>query len=151
MDNAESSRQGEKRSRDKFGENATIQGENGPLATSNRENVHISQSDDKGTKKKRGPTKLGMIEDRSPPLSIEFNECGQAVGVNSDKYASFIGVITREHVPVCMKNWLSVDHKLKEDLWTLVQEKFVVDESRKRLALRMMGDCWRQIQIRANN
>ncbi|KAH9803018.1 hypothetical protein KPL71_001620 [Citrus sinensis] len=68
----------------------------------------------------------------------------EAVGVNSDKYASFIGVITREHVPVCMKNWLSVDHKLKEDLWSLVQEKFVVDESRKRLALRMMGDCWRR-------
>lgn len=52
MDNAESSRQGEKRSRDKFGENATIQGENGLLATSDRENAHISQSDDKGTKKK---------------------------------------------------------------------------------------------------
>ena len=116
-----SSRQGEKRSRDKFGENATIQEENGPLATSNRENAHISQSDDKGTKKKRGPTKLGMIQDRSPPLSIEFNECGQAVGVNSDKYTSFIRVITREHVHVCMKNWHSVDHKLKEDLWSLVQ------------------------------
>lgn len=82
-----------------------------------------------------------MIQDRSPPLSIEFKECGQAIGVNSDKYASFIGVITREHVPVCMKNWLLVDHKLKEDLWSLVQEKFVADESRKGLALRMMGDC----------
>lgn len=38
-------------------------------------------------KDKRGPTKLGMIQDCSPSLSIEFNDYGQPVGVNSYKYA----------------------------------------------------------------
>lgn len=47
------SRQIEKRSRIKVGENATIQKENGPLAIGNREIVYTSQFDDRCTKKKK--------------------------------------------------------------------------------------------------
>lgn len=55
-------------------------------------------------RKKNCPANLGMIQDQSPPLSIEFNEYGKPVGVNSNTYASFIGVITREHVSICIEN-----------------------------------------------
>lgn len=54
--------------------------------------------------KKNCSANLGMIQDQSPPLSIEFNEYGKSVGVNSNKYASFVGVITREHVSTCIEN-----------------------------------------------
>ena len=44
-----------------------------------------------------------MIRDHTP-LPVEFNERGQPVRVNSEKYATFDGVVARDHVPILIKD-----------------------------------------------
>lgn len=65
-----------------------------------------------------------MIRDHTP-LLVEFNERGQLVGVNLEKYATFAGVAAREHVPIVIKDWRLVPSKTKEDLWSLIKVYFV--------------------------
>jgi hypothetical protein len=76
-------------------------------------------------KKKRGPTQVKMIPEHNyQKMDLEFNEYGQVVGLNSDKFASMVGALVREHVPVVIKDWHSVDGKMKMELWAFIQVLF---------------------------
>ncbi|KAK9146683.1 hypothetical protein Sjap_006586 [Stephania japonica] len=54
-------------------------------------------------KKGRGPTKLlaaNIIGGENPRLKVEWNERGQPVGKNSEKFVSLLGVLAKEMVPL---------------------------------------------------
>ena len=77
-------------------------------------------------KKKRGPTQAKMIPEKNyQKMELEFNEYGQVVGYNSDKFASIVGAMVREHVSVVSKDWPSVDEKKKIELWSFIQVYFL--------------------------
>lgn len=72
-------------------------------------------------KKKRGPTQVKIIPEHNyQKMDLEFNEYGQVVGHNLDKFASIIGAMVREHVLVVNKDWHSVDGKKKMEFWTFI-------------------------------
>ena len=73
-------------------------------------------------KKKRGPTRMGMVQSR---IKITFNERGQPVAENSSKLSSYLGVIAREHIPIVIDDWRKVDEEIKQQLWELVQVSYV--------------------------
>ncbi|KAK3228600.1 hypothetical protein Dsin_000481, partial [Dipteronia sinensis] len=87
---------------------------------SNVKQKQLSQEDVVNTKKKRGLTKLGMIQSGDKRLSVTFNERGQLVSKNSKKFSSYLGVIVREHVPIGLEDWPSVDSNREDELWTLI-------------------------------
>ncbi|KAK9130764.1 hypothetical protein Sjap_011251 [Stephania japonica] len=78
-----------------------------------KEKTSSSQKEKKGI---RGPTRLAMIAVNAPRLTLTFNDKGQEIGKSSNKFASYIGVIVREHVPVTIKDWHKVDSITKEAL-----------------------------------
>ncbi|KAH9648884.1 hypothetical protein KPL70_025777 [Citrus sinensis] len=145
MTGAESSKKAEKRAKKQQQALfvAATREENVRLTINSHENVETSTPSTNNGKRKRGPTTLAVIRDHTP-LLVEFNERGQPVGVNSEKYATFAGVAAREHVPIVIKDWRLVPSKTKEDLWSLIKQRFIVNESQKHLALRNLGDRWRQ-------
>ncbi|XP_022867830.1 uncharacterized protein LOC111387500 isoform X1 [Olea europaea var. sylvestris] len=56
-------------------------------------------------KKKRGPTQVKAVpENMNYKMELEFNEFGQVIGTNSDKFASMAAAIVREYVPVVFKD-----------------------------------------------
>ncbi|KAH9681147.1 hypothetical protein KPL71_026853 [Citrus sinensis] len=134
-DNAQSSKKAEKRAKKQQQALfvAATREENVRLTINSHENVETSTPSTNNGKRKRGLTTLAVIRDHTP-LLVECNERGQPVRVNSEKYATFAGVAAREHVPIVIKDWRLVPSKTKEDLWSLI----------KHLALRNLGDRWRQ-------
>ncbi|KAK1587447.1 hypothetical protein Q3G72_012958 [Acer saccharum] len=89
----------------------------------------MSQEDVVNTKKKQGLTKLGMIQSGDKCLSVTSNERGQSVSKNSKKFSSYLGVIVREHVPIGLEDWPSVDSDRKDELWTLILKEESLDSS----------------------
>ncbi|KAK1587164.1 hypothetical protein Q3G72_010251 [Acer saccharum] len=106
----------------------------------------MSQEDVVNTKKKQGLTKLGMIQSGDKCLSVTSNERGQSVSKNSKKFSSYLGVIVREHVPIGLEDWPSVDSDRKDELWTLILQRFEIAECYKEIGIRMMGKMWRQFK-----
>lgn len=100
-------------------------------------------------KKKRGPTQVKMISERNyQKIDLEFNEYGQVVGQNSDKFATMVGAIVREHVPVVINDWHSVDEKKKMELWMFIQQRFNINDFHQRMTLQCMGKSWRTYKSR---
>ncbi|KAL5551150.1 hypothetical protein UlMin_001326 [Ulmus minor] len=91
-------------------------------------------------KKKRGPTRMGMVQSR---IKITFNERGQPVAENSSKLSSYLGVIAREHIPIVIDNWRKVDEEIKQQLWELVQQRFIWEGDHKDIIFKMLNNCWR--------
>jgi len=84
---------------------------------------NVAQS--KGQKKKRGPTRMAVIPiGKKSRLEVSFNLGGQLWGPNSESFASFLGVLTRAHVPIVMSNWKDLKEKSKDELWSLIQVCF---------------------------
>lgn len=52
-----------------------------------------------------------MISDSYQKMGLKFNEYGQVVDHNLDKFDNIIGAMVQEHVPVVFKDWHSVDGK----------------------------------------
>ncbi|KAK9284504.1 hypothetical protein L1049_023678 [Liquidambar formosana] len=163
-DQPESSKKGKKRAKNnnlgaaaatiqQGNENICISDEGSNSPRPSHTNVEASQQsfapidDAEKQRKKRGKNKLHLIPlSGCGRLEVEFNERGQPVGENSAKYASHLGSLAREHVPIIIRDWRLVDPQTRDDLWTLVQQKFFVDECHKALTLRMMGCYWRQFK-----
>ena len=59
---------------------------------------------------KSGTTKL--------PVTIQMEELA-AIGINAEKFASEIGVITRLNAPLTVKKWREVDNDIKEKICDL--------------------------------
>ncbi|RVW94967.1 hypothetical protein CK203_040116 [Vitis vinifera] len=73
--------------------------------------------------KHRGSTlKLEIAKNRSKgiKLKIEYNSLGSHIGENSVELSSYLGTITRTHVPIIIESWRKVPKETKEKLWDLI-------------------------------
>lgn len=73
-------------------------------------------------RKGRGPTKclFGNTTEASALPEIQFNERGQPVGPQSEKFSSFLGVLAREIVGIKHMEWKQVPEALKKDIWSAI-------------------------------
>ena len=76
----------------------------------------------KGTKKKRGPTKVkGLALQIDGPVPVRFNSLGQSVGEGSVSLSSFVGPLVREIVPYTISDWRKVPTEMKDVLWATIK------------------------------
>ncbi|RVW63030.1 hypothetical protein CK203_062927 [Vitis vinifera] len=84
--------------------------------------------------KHRGSTlKPEIAKNRSKgiKLKIEYNSLGSHIGENSVELSSYLGTITRTHVPIIVESWRKVPKETKEKLWDLITEYRKVQKSRR--------------------
>ena len=53
-------------------------------------------------------------------LKIEYNSLGSHIGENLVELSSYLGTITRTHVPIIIESWRKVPKETKEKLWDLI-------------------------------
>ncbi|KAK9144326.1 hypothetical protein Sjap_004229 [Stephania japonica] len=97
-------------------------------------------------KKGRGPTKLlgaNIIGGENPRLKVEWNERGQPIGKNSEKFVSLLGVLAKEMVPLNKPSWTKVNMGIKNTIWLLLLQKCIIEECRKKIVFRLIGKLWR--------
>ena len=73
--------------------------------------------------KHRGSTlKPEIAKNRSKgiKLKIEYNSLGSHIGENSVELSSYLGTITRTHVPRIVESWRKGPKETKEKLWDLI-------------------------------
>ncbi|XP_074565147.1 uncharacterized protein LOC141821686 [Curcuma longa] len=117
------------------------------------------QNDDNNFKKKkgRGPTKLKLATAQQKAKELERNEFGQPVGINSVKYASFLGCIVQEFVPYTLDEWNDVHEDVKNKMWSVLQVNYKVEEWEKKAIFKKLAKLWRdrksklQILVREAN
>ncbi|KAL5832669.1 hypothetical protein ACOSQ3_016343 [Xanthoceras sorbifolium] len=51
------------------------------------------------------------------PVEVDFNLHGQTIDGSSITLASYIGIFTREHVPITPESWKKVDKQKKDMMW----------------------------------
>ena len=79
----------------------------------------------KEKKKVRGPTRLDILPvGETKRKSLEWNDLGQAVGKESIRFSSTIGVFARQYIPITIDGWKNVDGNLKDELWTLILVRY---------------------------
>ena len=139
--------------------------------TINEEN--IQSMNEVARKKKRGPTELKQVSENFQKMELTFNELGQVVDVNSDKFASIIGAMVREHIPVVIKDWPSVDDNKRAELWSFtqvylltmnifllcfyqvficiyvkIQQRFIISDCHQKITFQHMGNYWKTFKSR---
>ncbi|KAL6340643.1 hypothetical protein AAG906_010551 [Vitis piasezkii] len=73
--------------------------------------------------KHRGSTlKPEIAKNRSKgiKLKIEYNSLGSHIGENSVELSSYLGTITRTHMPIIVESWRKVPKETKEKLWDFI-------------------------------
>ncbi|WJX39685.1 hypothetical protein P8452_27206 [Trifolium repens] len=94
---------------------------------------------------KRGLTRMPKIhKDKNKGIKgkVQWNADGQPIGDNSEKFVSYIGVITRRLIPLNTRDWRSKDEVLKtckDTVWEKIQEAYVVGIERRHFVLREAG------------
>ncbi|WJZ90862.1 hypothetical protein VitviT2T_009979 [Vitis vinifera] len=84
--------------------------------------------------KHRGSTlKPEIAKNRSEgiKLKIEYNSLGSHIGEYSVELSSYLGTITRTHVPIIIESWRKVPKEAKEKLWDLITEYRKVQKLRR--------------------
>ncbi|XXG72113.1 hypothetical protein AAC387_Pa07g1276 [Persea americana] len=75
---------------------------------------------------------------------ITLNAFGLPVGDYSAKLATRCGKLVRTHVPISIKDWRAVPKSMKDELWKLLQDEFVVPQSYKNKCLKSMSEMFRK-------
>ncbi|KAF6159283.1 hypothetical protein GIB67_032054 [Kingdonia uniflora] len=93
-------------------------------------------------KRRRGPNKCKVIATenylRRP---LEYNLLGQPVGEDSVGYNTYLGIIVKEVVPITFVTWHDVENEFRR------QQKFIVPDEARKLALMTMGKDWREHKV----
>lgn len=114
-----------------------------------REDSSDAPTEEVTKKRGRGPTVMHEITRDSSVGQrrvIEYNEDGQPIGVNATKLKSFIGMCVRHHVPIIYDNWKMVPSEIKEKIYNLIKDGFVVDPRSKKNILQNAGTSFRQFK-----
>ncbi|KAI5335331.1 hypothetical protein L3X38_025464 [Prunus dulcis] len=61
----------------------------------------------------------------------------------SVRFSTTLGVIVRECVPINIESWDQVTPSIKNRAWTLLMQKFIVEDWHKKFILRVMDKLWR--------
>ncbi|KAL9684181.1 hypothetical protein QQ045_021615 [Rhodiola kirilowii] len=89
-------------------------------------------SSDFSSKKRRtrGPTKCLYVWSRHDErILVPINKLGEPIGSKAAKLSNFLGTIVRDGklVPLSYITWKKVPADIQENIWQLVQSKFVLD------------------------
>ncbi|KAJ6827620.1 uncharacterized protein M6B38_366960 [Iris pallida] len=108
--------------------------------SASEENINVG-----GKKKKtRGKIKVPVVAvGENNRTMIEWNGYGQSVGKQSVRFNTAVGCIVRENVPININTWHNVDKRIKEKLWGLMMQKYVIEDCYKKFILRLMEKSWR--------
>ncbi|KAJ6854138.1 carboxypeptidase SOL1 [Iris pallida] len=119
-----------------------------PIDLLDAHNSHLNE-ETMSVKNKRGPTKLkGLGMEQNMIKEIEYNERGQPIGDTSITFASFLGALVRSTVQINIKNWTLVSKQQKEDMWTVILQRYKLDEVNKKNTLQKMGNYLREYRSR---
>ena len=75
-----------------------------------------SDEEEAPQKKTRGRTTCANLGKKTN-LRIKFNRHGHPKGKMLSKYLTYVATVTKERIPITIKNWKEVDIKLKEECW----------------------------------
>nr|CAN78619.1 hypothetical protein VITISV_034823 [Vitis vinifera] len=81
-------------------------------------------------------------------LKIEYNSLGSHIGKNSVELSSYLGTITRTHVPIIIESWKKVPKETKKKLWDLIMTSFNVNQNSKRNCFLLMGIRFRTFKYK---
>ncbi|KAL5547333.1 hypothetical protein UlMin_007020, partial [Ulmus minor] len=79
-------------------------------------------------------------------VKVVFNSRGQAVGENGIELQSYIGVLTRQTIPLTFREWRKVPKELKEKIWEEIHISYDVDPRDRKLIISSAGAKWRQFK-----
>ncbi|GJY67958.1 retrovirus-related pol polyprotein from transposon TNT 1-94 [Tanacetum coccineum] len=109
-----------------------------------------------GAKKRvRGPTKKKEIWNLASDekVLVTFNELCQPIGDEGNELTNFLGTLVRmpQHIRIHYPKWRKVPKEKKDDLWSIVKEKFSFqsDHSEKDIKEWIVSDmftkwkCWK--------
>ncbi|KAH7838044.1 hypothetical protein Vadar_021409 [Vaccinium darrowii] len=122
---------------------------------SNEDNTTPFSIDPKKKKRKgRGSTRLpNVIKDRSSGVKkvIDYDDIGRPKGRNRPQFASYLGVLARTMVSIDYKDWFEVPVHIKDKLWMMVQEAFIVDPRSRKKVLSSIATCLRTFRRTLTN
>lgn len=74
---------------------------------------------------------------------VNFNDKGQPIGEEAAPFTSYVGSLMRKHCPITYEKWRDVPLKLRETLWKLVLDKYVVPVAYKAQVIERIHTYWR--------
>lgn len=96
-------------------------------------------------KKTRGPTKNKVVAmEGCTKKKISFNTRSDWIKKKSVKFASFLGALVHEIVPIALPSWLKLPKQSKDDLWVFIQQQYIIDDCHQKFIMQKMGSYWRQ-------
>ncbi|GKE99017.1 hypothetical protein Tco_0022368, partial [Tanacetum coccineum] len=95
----------------------------------------VGQASQQAPKKKvRGPTKKKATWNLKSheKVVVTFNELAQPIGDEENELTKFLGTLVRmsQHIGIEYEEWRKVPEIKKEDLWSIVKEKFIFEPSK---------------------
>ncbi|KAK9102915.1 hypothetical protein Sjap_020169 [Stephania japonica] len=90
-----------------------------------REEEQEDQQDEQQQRKKRGPTKLPSLA-RKKKVLVTFNHRNQPIVENADVFSSFLGIMSREMVPITLSDWRQLRGDNKKRIWKFIEERFII-------------------------
>ena len=81
-------------------------------------------------------------------ISLDSNAL--PIGDHRAHLASYLGTLARKGnlAPLTYSDWRTIPSQNKDDMWKLVQSKFVIDPIGKKFVLASIGDKWRNFKAR---
>ncbi|GMN22784.1 hypothetical protein TIFTF001_040337 [Ficus carica] len=112
-----------------------------------RTNSSRFNADEEGKRRATLLKRVHVVRTRGERIQVSFDAKGQPIGKEGDELQSWIGVLAREHIPIWIADFRSVDlEPRKEQVWLEVVTSFTVDESHKKQVLKSCGEsakCFR--------
>ncbi|GMN63044.1 hypothetical protein TIFTF001_032113 [Ficus carica] len=93
--------------------------------------------DEDGKRRATFMRRVHQVRTKGERLEVSFDAKGQPIGKGGDALQSWIGVLAREHIPIWISDFRSVDlAQRKKRVWTKIVTSFTVGESYKKQALK---------------
>ena len=85
--------------------------------------------------------KIRLMRKKGLRIEVTFDLKGQPEGAPGHELSSWIGVLSREHVPIWTKYWRSKDlDKVKDVIWREIYEAFTIEDWYRKRALNVCGE-----------